>query len=100
MYAERARIETPCDFKSMHSRAMTWQTHYSGHALSPPPTGRDVSEDTQVKLVLAEHSYEQVELRAILSFCYSCYFQHSGLYENKRTSFKLLILCVIILNQV
>ncbi len=77
-----------------------WQTHYSGHALSPPPTGRDVSEDTQVELVLAEHSYEQVELRAILSFCYSCYFQHSGLYENKRTSFKPLILCVIILNQV
>jgi len=79
---------------------MTWQTHYSGHALSPPPTGRDVSEGTQVELVLAEHSYEQVELRAILSFCYSCYFQHSGLYENKRTSLKLLILCVIILNQV
>jgi len=30
IYAERARIETPCDFKSMHSRVMTWQTHYSG----------------------------------------------------------------------
>jgi len=64
---------------------MTWQTHYSGHALSAPPTGRDVSENIQVKLVLAEHSYEQVELRAILSFCYSCYFQHSSLYEIKRT---------------
>ncbi len=60
MYAERERIETPCDFKSMHSRVMTWQTHYSGPALSPPPTGRDVSEDTQVELVLAEHNYEQI----------------------------------------
>ena len=78
---------------------MTWQAHVTGHVPLPPPTGRDVCEDTQVELlVLAEHSYEQVELRAILSFCYSCYFQHSGLYENKRTSF--LILCVIILNQV
>jgi hypothetical protein len=74
IYAERARIETPCDFKSMQSRVMTWQTYYSGHALPPPPTGRDVSEDTQVESVLAEHSYEQVELRAILSFFYSCYF--------------------------
>jgi len=80
MYAERARIETPCDFKSMHSRVMTWQTHYSGHSPPPPPTGRDVSEDTQVKSVLAEHSYEQVELKAILSFCYSCYFRTFWLY--------------------
>jgi len=47
---------------------MTWQTHYLGHALPPPPSGRDVSEDTQVELVLSEHSYEQVELKAILSF--------------------------------
>jgi hypothetical protein len=84
----------------MHSRVMTWQTHYRGHALSPPPTGRDESEGTPVELVLAEHSYEQVELTAILSFCYSCYFQHSGFTENKRRSFKLLILCVIILNMV
>jgi len=91
IYAERARIETPCDFKSLHSRVMTWQTHYSGHALSPTPTGRDVSEVTQVDLVLAEHSYEQVELKANLSFCYSCYFQHFGVIENKRTLFKLLI---------
>jgi len=92
LYAERARMETPLVFKSMHSsRVMTWQTHYLGHALSPPTTGRDVSEDTQVELVLAEHSYEQVELKAILSFCCSCYFQHSGFYENKRTSVKLLI---------
>jgi len=67
IHAERARIETPCDFKSMHSRVMTWHTHYSGHALTPPPTGRDVSKDTQVELVLAEYSYEQVELRAILA---------------------------------
>ncbi len=48
MYAERARIETPIVFKSMHSRVMSLQTHYLGHALSPPPTGKDVSEDTQV----------------------------------------------------
>jgi len=85
-------------FKSMHSRVMMWQTHDSGHAPSPPPTGRDESEDTQVELVLSEHSYEQAELIVILSFCYTCYFQHSGLIENKRTSFKLHILCVIILN--
>jgi len=52
IYAERARIETPCDFKSMHSRVIMWQPHHSGHALPPPPKGRDVSEDTQVELVL------------------------------------------------
>jgi len=79
---------------------MMWQTNYSGHALSPPLTGRDVSEDTKVEFVLADHSYDQVELKAILSFCYSCYFQHSGFIENKRTSLKLIILCVIILNLV
>jgi hypothetical protein len=67
----------------MHSRVMMWQTHYSGHALSPPPRGRDVSEDTQVELVLAEHSYEQVKLKAILSFCHSFYFQDFGFIENK-----------------
>jgi hypothetical protein len=66
-------------------------------ALSPPPTGRDLNEDTQLELVLAEHSYEEVELKAILSFCYSCYFQHFGLYE-KKTSLKNLILCVIALD--
>jgi len=49
IYAERARIETPCDFKSMHSRVMTWQPHHLGHALPPPPKGRDGSEDTQVE---------------------------------------------------
>jgi len=100
IYAERARIETPCDFKSMHSRVMTWQPHYSNHALSPPPKGRDVSEDTQVELVYSWHSCEQVELRAILSFSYSCYFQQFGFIENKRTSSKLLILCVVILKPV
>jgi hypothetical protein len=51
MYAERARIETPCDFKFMHSRVMTWQPHCSSGALPPPPEGRDVSEDTQVESV-------------------------------------------------
>jgi len=56
--------------------ALTWQTHYSGHALSPPPTDRDVSENTQVELVLSEHSYEQIEFKPILSLCFSCYFQH------------------------
>jgi len=55
---------------------MTWQAHDTGHAPSPPPTGRDESEDTQVKLVLSEHSYEQVELIVILCFCCTCYFQH------------------------
>jgi len=48
----------------MHSKV---QTH-SGHALSPPPKGMDVSGDTKVKSVLAEHSNKQVELKAILSF--------------------------------
>jgi len=47
---------------------MTWQAHDLGHALSPPPTGRAESEDTQVELVLTEHCYEQVKLIAILSF--------------------------------
>jgi len=36
---------------------MSWQTHYLGHALSPPPTGRDVSENTQVESVLPEHGF-------------------------------------------
>jgi len=35
IYAERARIETPCDFKLMHSRVMTWQAHYSGQSTTP-----------------------------------------------------------------
>jgi len=74
---------------------MTWQAHDSGHALSPPPTGRDESEDTQVELVLSEHCYEQVELIAILSFDYLLFSTSFGLIENKRTSSKLLILCVI-----
>jgi hypothetical protein len=79
---------------------MVWQTHDSGHAPLIPPTGRGESEDTQVGLVLLEHSYEQVHLIVILSFCYSCYFQHSGFIENKRTLSKLFNLCVIILNSV
>jgi len=44
IYVERARIETSCDFKSMHSRVMTWQPNYSGHALPPPSKSSDVSE--------------------------------------------------------
>jgi len=35
---------------------MTWEAHDLGQALSPPPTGRVESEDTQVELVLLEHS--------------------------------------------
>ncbi len=80
---------------------MTWQAHDSGHAPSPPPTGRDESEDTQVELVLSEHCYEQVELIAILSFdCTLLFSTYFGFIENKRTSSKLLILCVVILNLV
>jgi len=59
---------------------MTWQAHDTGHAPSPLPTGRDEGEDTQVELVLSEHSYEQVELIVILSFCFTCYFQHIWLH--------------------
>jgi len=55
---------------------MMWQPHHSGQALTPTPKGRDVSEDKQVDLVYSEHNYEQVELKAILSFSYSCHFQH------------------------
>ena len=33
-------------------RVVMWQAHDSGHAPSPPPTGRDESEDTQVELVM------------------------------------------------
>jgi hypothetical protein len=76
MYAERERIETPCVFYSKHSRVMTWQAHATGHAPSPPPTGRDEGEGTQVELVLLEHSFEQVELTAIPLFDCTCYFQH------------------------
>jgi len=47
---------------------MMWQAHDTGHAPSSPPTGRDKGEDTQVELALLEHSFEQVELTAILSF--------------------------------
>jgi len=64
IYAERAR-NTPC-FSSKHSKH--WQAHDLGQAPSPPPTGRAESEDTQVELVLLEHSFEQVELTAILSY--------------------------------
>ncbi len=67
----------------MHSRVMPWQTHYLGHALSPPPTGRDVSEDTQVESVLSEHSYEQVELKAILSFAILVIFNILALLKIK-----------------
>jgi hypothetical protein len=68
----------------MHSRVMTWQTHYSGHALSPPPTGRDVSEDTQIELVLPEHSYVEVELKVILSlFAISVIFNTLDLLKIK-----------------
>jgi hypothetical protein len=49
IYAERARNETPCDFKSRHSRVMTWQPQHSGQSLPPSPKGRDVSEDTEVE---------------------------------------------------
>ncbi len=57
---------------------MTWQTHDSGHAPSPPSTGRGESEDTQVELVWSEHSFEQVKLKAILSFDCACYFKRFG----------------------
>ena len=77
-----------------------WQAHVSGHAPSTPPTGRDESEDTQVELVLLKHCFEQVELKVILSFAVLGIFNIFGFIENKRTSSKLLILCVIILNLV
>jgi len=51
IYAERARIETPRDFNSMHSRVMTSQPHCLGDALPPALKGRVESEHTQVELV-------------------------------------------------
>jgi hypothetical protein len=79
---------------------MTWQAHVSGHAPSPPPTGRVESEETKVKLVWLGYSFEQVKLKAILSFCYSCYFQHFWLLlKIKEHHQNLFILCVIILRQ-
>jgi len=75
VYAERARIETPWDFKSMHSRMMTWQSTIQVMHPQHLQKGRDVSENTQVELVLLEHSCDQVELKAILSFC--CYLLFS-----------------------
>ena len=66
-----------------------------------PPTGRDESEDTQVELVLLEHSFVQVELKAILSFDCTCYFQHIlASLKIKEHHQNLFILCVIILNHV
>jgi len=56
--------------RHMHSRVMMWQPHQSGHILTPPPKGRDVSKDTQVMLVYTEHSCEQVELRALLAILF------------------------------
>jgi hypothetical protein len=55
---------------------MTWQAHVTGHAPLPPPTGRDKGEDTQVELVLLEHSSEHYLPKAILPFDCNCYFQH------------------------
>ncbi len=46
---------------------MTRQAHDSVQAPSPPPTGRDESKDTQVELVLFEHSFEQVEFKAVFA---------------------------------
>jgi len=74
---------------------MKWQAHDTGHAPSPPPAGRDESEDTQVELVLSEHCDEQVELIAISLLTALVIFNIFGFIENKRTSSKLLILCVI-----
>jgi hypothetical protein len=80
---------------------MTWQAHVTGHAPLPPPTGRDKGEDTQVELVLLEHSFEHHLLAAILSFLtVLVIFNILASIENKRTSSKLLIICVIILNRV
>ncbi len=66
-----------------------------------PPKGRDVSEDTQVELVYSEHSWGQVEPKAI-SLLYAIFviFNIFGFIEIKRKSFKLLILCVVILKHV
>jgi len=88
-------------FYSKHSGVMTWQAHVSGQAPSPPPTGSEESEDTQVELVLFELSFEQVELKAVLSSCCTCYFQHIlASLKIKEHHQNIFILCVIILNQV
>jgi len=71
------------------------------HTLTPLPKGRDESEDTQVELVLSEHSCEQVELKAVLSFCCTCYFQHIlASLKIKEHHQNPLILCVLTLKQV
>jgi hypothetical protein len=75
-------------FYSKHSGVMTWQAHVSGHAPSPPPTGRDESEDTQVELVLFEHSFEQVKTQSCSLFLLYLLFSTFWLIENKRTSSK------------
>jgi len=67
---------------------MTWQAHVSGHAPSPPPTGRVESEETKVKLVWLGYSFEQVKLKAILSFAILVIFNILASIENKRTSSK------------
>jgi len=59
---------------------ITWQAHDTGQAPSPPPTGRDEGEDTQVELVLLEHSFDQVELTAILFLTVLVIFNIFGFY--------------------
>jgi hypothetical protein len=81
----------------MHSRVMTWQPNYLSDALPPPSKNRDESEHKQVELDQIEHRCEQVKLfsfHVILVI-----FNIFGFIENKGTSSKLLILCVVILNK-
>jgi hypothetical protein len=80
---------------------MAWQAHVSGHASSPPPTGREESEDTQVELVLFEHSFEQVKTQSRSLFLLYLLFSTFWLYlKIKEHHQNLFIICVIILNQV
>jgi hypothetical protein len=79
---------------------MTWQAHVSGHAPSPPPTGRVESEETKVKLVWLGYSFEQVKLKAILySLLFLLFSTFWLLLKIKEHHQNLFILCVIILRQ-
>jgi hypothetical protein len=99
MDTERARTKTPTWLYSMHPRVMMWQPHCLGDALPHPSKGGDESDHIQVELVYKEHSCEQVESKLFSFHVILVIFNIVGFIENKRTSCKLLILCVVILNK-
>ncbi len=84
---------------SMYSRVMTWQPHCLSDALSLLPKGRYESEHTQVELVWNEHAVNRQNSKLFSFQVILVIFISYDFIENKRTSSKLLILCVVIFNK-